>query len=69
MQTTIADGKGPVRFPARMAFRVPRDLPRAVELAAERDNTGPAEWTRRVILKALEADGIRIRAGMMEAQP
>lgn len=33
-----------------------------------RDNTGPAEWARRALLKALEAEGIRLRAGIVEAQ-
>ncbi len=57
-----------VRFPSRLAFRCPRDLPKALELVAARDNTGPAEWARRALLKALEAEGIRLRAGIVEAQ-
>lgn len=57
-----------VRFPSRLAIRCPRDLPKALELVASRDNTGPAEWARRALLKALEAEGIRLRSGVVEAQ-
>jgi hypothetical protein len=66
MHVTSSDVRVPIRFPERLALRVPKDLPRAVEMAATRVHTNPAEWTRRAILNALEAEGIRLRAGVVE---
>lgn len=67
MHVTSSDVRIPVRFPERLALRVPKDLPRAVETAANRVHTNPAEWTRQVIIRALEAEGIRLRDCTMEA--
>lgn len=63
----IAESKSVSRFPARMEVRVPIALRQAVEIAAERQNTRAAEWARRALLTALEAEGIKIRGGKMEA--
>jgi hypothetical protein len=60
---TSSDARIPIRFPERLALRVPKDLPRAVELAANRVHTNPAEWTRQVILRALAAEGIDLCRG------
>jgi hypothetical protein len=48
------------RFPERVQIRSPRGLPRAIELAARRQHTVPAEYCRRAILGALQADGVRL---------
>jgi predicted HicB family RNase H-like nuclease len=64
----IAEPKSVSRFPARMEMRVPTALRDAVEIAAERQNTKAAEWARRALMSALEAEGIRLRAGIVEAQ-
>ena len=48
------------RFPERVQIRSPRGLPRAIELAARRQHTVPAEYCRRAILDALEADGVKL---------
>ncbi len=63
----IAESKSVSRFPARMEVRVPIALRQAVEIAAERQNTRAAEWARRALMTALEAEGIKIRGGTMEA--
>jgi hypothetical protein len=49
-----------VRFPGRMRLRTPQALPGAIRIAAERRCTSPAEWARQALLKALEADGVRL---------
>ncbi len=63
----IAESKSVSRFPARMEVRVPIALRQAVEIAAERQNTRAAERARRALMTALEAEGIKIRGGTMEA--
>jgi predicted HicB family RNase H-like nuclease len=63
----ITESKAVSRFPARMEVRVPAALRHAVELAAERQNTKAAEWARRALMAALEAEGIRFRSGHVEA--
>jgi hypothetical protein len=50
-----------VRFPSRIALRVPRGLPDALEAVARQRHTSPSEWMRRAILGALEADGVHLR--------
>jgi hypothetical protein len=69
MQTSAADGNASIRFPDRLRLRVPKGLPAALELAATREHTSPAEWARRALLVSLEAKGIRLHdAGLVEAQ-
>lgn len=63
----IAESKAVSRFPARMEVRVPTALRDAVEIAAERQNTKSAEWARRALMAALEAEGIRLRGHLDEA--
>ena len=47
-----------VRFPEKLRLRTPRGLSAALELAAGRNHTSPAEWARRALLCGLEAEGI-----------
>ena len=63
----ISEAKPVSRFPSRMEVRVPAALRHAVEIAAERQNTRAAEWTRRALMRALEDEGIRLRGGELEA--
>jgi hypothetical protein len=44
-----------------MSLRAPRGLPEAMEFAARQQHTVPAEYCRRAILGALEADGLNLR--------
>lgn len=62
----IAKAKPVSRYPARMEVRVPAALRQAVEIAAERQNTRAAEWARRALMRALEAEGIHLRSGLLE---
>lgn len=62
----IAEAKPASRFPSRMEVRVPAALRQAVEIAAERQNTKAAEWTRRALLRALETEGIYLRSGLLK---
>ena len=48
------------RFPARLVVRSPVGLNAAIAVAARLHLTSSAEWTRRAILQALRADGVRL---------
>ena len=50
-----------IRFPERLCLRAPRGLVAAVEIAADRHHTSPAEWTRQAIIRALVSDGVQLR--------
>ena len=52
-----------VHYPEKMRLRLPRGMPAALALAAGQHHTTPAEWTRRALLRSLEADGVCIRDG------
>jgi hypothetical protein len=54
-------------FPEKLRLRAPSGLKAAVQLAAERNHTTPAEWARQAILRALAHDGVRLIAGKIEA--
>ena len=49
-----------VRFPERLRLRGPRGLCAALDLAAGRRHTTPAEWARQVLLRGLEAEGVQL---------
>jgi hypothetical protein len=51
------------RFPQRLVVKVPAGLPAAIEIAARRGLTTPAEWARRALLNALEVAGVSLDAG------
>jgi hypothetical protein len=50
------------RYPQIVRARVPAGLPAAIEIAARVQLTSPAEYLRRALLAALEADGVRLDA-------
>jgi len=52
-----------IRFPEKMRLRTPRGFSEAVRLAAMRHHTGPAEYARQAVLRALLQDGVRISGG------
>jgi hypothetical protein len=57
------------RFSQRLVTRVPAGLPAAIEIAARRALTAPAEWTRRALIGALAADGVHLDADGRIATP
>jgi hypothetical protein len=67
--TTIDAADSNRRFPQRVTLRAPRGLLAAVELAAERHHSSPAEWMRQALLRALHQDGVSLRAGRAECVP
>lgn len=60
MHCATIDSEG--RYPDRMQFRVPRGLRHAIKSAADKRFTSPAEWSRQTLLRALEAEGVRLSA-------
>jgi hypothetical protein len=48
------------RFPKRLIVRAPVGLHAAIAAAARLNLTSSAEWTRRAILHALRAEGVRL---------
>jgi hypothetical protein len=48
------------RFPNRLVVRTPAGLSAAIAAAARLNLTSSAEWTRRAILHALKAEGVRL---------
>jgi hypothetical protein len=64
-QPIIDDGRG--IFPEDVRVKAPRGSRKAIAKAAELRNTTQAEYIRQSILRALEADGIRLRRGSVKA--
>lgn len=50
------------RLSQMLRVRVPAGLPQAVSIAARRTLTSPAEWLRRSLVSALQADGVHLDA-------
>ena len=63
-EPVIADGRG--RFPEDLRVKAPRGAGNAIEIAASKRNTTKAEWVRQAVLRGLEADGVKLRRGMVE---
>ena len=57
-----------IRFPERLCFRAPRGLAAAVEIAAGRHHTSPAEWTRQALIRALASDGVKLRDALGQGE-
>jgi hypothetical protein len=55
------------RYPELIKARAPIGLLAAVQAAAARRHTTSSEWMRRALLERLEAEGIRLRDGNVEA--
>jgi hypothetical protein len=60
----IEDGRG--IFPEDLRVKAPRGSREAIAAAAQRRHTTQSEWIRQSLLRALEADGVRLRRGMVE---
>ena len=60
----IADGRG--IFPEDVKAKAPLGMRKAIAMAAERRNMTHAEYIRQALLRCLEADGVKLRRGMVE---
>ena len=60
----IDDGRG--RFPEDLRVKAPRGARAAIAAAAELKHTSNAEYLRQALLRCLEADGVRLRRGLVE---
>ena len=60
----IEDGRG--IFPEDLRVKAPRGSREAIAAAAQRKHTTQSEWIRQSLFRALEADGVRLRRGMVE---
>jgi hypothetical protein len=60
----INDGRG--RFPEDLRVKSPRGTRAAIAAAAEIKNTSHSEYVRQALLRCLEADGVRLRRGVVE---
>ena len=52
--TASKPGRKVVRFPERLTVAVPAGTLAGIERAADFDRMAPAEWTRRMVRRALE---------------
>ena len=60
----IEDGRG--IFPEDLRVKAPRGSREAIAAAARRRHTTQSEWIRQSLLRALEADGVRLRRGIVQ---
>ena len=60
----IEDGRG--IFPEDFRLKAPRGFNDAVRAAAQRQHMTRAEYARRALLRSIEADGVRLRRGLVE---
>ena len=58
------DGRG--IFPEDFRVKAPLGFNAAVRAAAQRQHTTRAEYARRALLRSVEADGIKLRRGIVE---
>ncbi len=63
-QPVIDDGRG--IFPEDFRVKVPLGFNDAVKAAAQRHHMTRAEYTRRALLRSIEADGVKLRRGLVE---
>jgi hypothetical protein len=63
-QPIIDDGRG--RFPEDLRVKAPRGARAAIAAAAQLKHTSHSEYVRQALLRCLEADGVRLRRGMVE---
>jgi len=54
-----------IHYPEGLRLRAPRGLKAAIEMAAAANNTTPSEWSRRVLLQGLQADGLHLCDGQI----
>jgi hypothetical protein len=60
----IEDGRG--IFPEDFRLKAPLGFNDAVRAAARRQLMTRAEYARRALLRSIEADGVRLRRGLVE---
>ena len=60
----IEDGRG--NFPEDFRVKAPRGFNDAVRAAARQQHMTRAEYARRAFLRSIEADGVRLRRGLVE---
>jgi hypothetical protein len=60
----IEDGRG--NFPEDFRVKAPRGFNDAVRAAARQQHMTRAEYARRALLRSIEADGVRLRRGLVE---
>jgi hypothetical protein len=60
---TVDDGRA--RFPESVKAQAPKGMSAAISTAAQIRNTTNAEYVRQALLRCLEADGVRLRRGMV----
>ena len=60
----IEDGRG--IFPEDFRLKAPRGFNDAVRAAAQRQHMTRSEYARRALLRSIEADGVRLRRGLVE---
>jgi hypothetical protein len=63
-QPVIEDGRG--RFPEDLRVKTLRGARAAIAAAAQLKHTSHSEYGRQALLRSLEADGVRLRRGMVE---
>ena len=63
-QPLIEDGRG--RFPEDLRVKAPRGARAAIAAGARIKNTTQSEYMRQALLRSLEADGVKLRRGMVE---
>ena len=49
-----------LRYPHRLALRVPAGVSDAIQTAATRNHTSPAEWARQALIRELAREGLTL---------
>jgi hypothetical protein len=60
----VEDGRG--IFPEDFRVKAPRGFNDAVRAAARQQHMTRAEYARRALLRSIEADGVKLRRGLVE---
>ena len=60
----VDDGRG--RFPEDLRVKAPRGARAAIAAAAQLKHTSHSEYVRQALLRCLEADGVKLRRGLVE---
>ena len=63
-QPIIDDGRG--SFPEDLRVKAPRGARAAIAAAAQLKHTTHSEYVRQALLRCLEADGVKLRRGLVE---
>src|SRR6185437_5121082 len=63
-QLIVDDGRG--RFPEDLRVKAPRGARAAIATAAQLKHTSHSEYVRQALLRCLEADGVKLRRGLVE---